>query len=276
MKNYYEILGVHKDAEDFVIRAAYKALAQKYHPDKWKSNLDESSKKMQEINRAYEVLSDKDKRTAYDENLKESYRNKSSDNSYQKKSGKNYSNNLEFFSKNLKKFILSILVISILYFGVQGLKESESTLVVLKCNEQNFMIKDAKDEINYIKITKKFMSNVPYKLYSSNPDFDLKDTPPYLSGISIDYLNTSKLSSLKREHFPPDWYTFLTSDEESKNGLPKLQYVTYLNRSTLKIESKLAGDGTVWSDGKCEFVDFAEFDKDWQSKVRNKQKTLKF
>ena len=276
MKNYYEILGVQKDAEDFVIRAAYKALAQKYHPDKWKSNLDESSKKMQEINRAYEVLSDKDKRTAYDENLKESNSNKSSDNSHQKKTSKNYSNYLEFFSKYFKKIILSILVISILYFAVEGLKESESTLVVLKCNEQLYLVKDAKDEINYIKITKKFMSTVPYKLYSSNPDFDLKDTPPYLTGISIDYVNTSKLSSLKREHFPPDWYTFLTPDEISKNGLPLLQYVIYLNRSTLKIESKLAGDGTVWSDGKCELVDFAEFENDWQSKVKNKQKKFKF
>ena len=38
-KNYYELLGLHYEAEDIVVRAAYKALAQKYHPDKAPSNV---------------------------------------------------------------------------------------------------------------------------------------------------------------------------------------------------------------------------------------------
>lgn len=67
MKNYYRILGVLDDAEDVVIRAAYKALAQRYHPDKWKGSADEANQKMAEINEAYATLSDAQKRRAYDD-----------------------------------------------------------------------------------------------------------------------------------------------------------------------------------------------------------------
>ena len=65
-KDYYRILGVLDDAEDIVIRAAYKALAQRYHPDKWTGNKDEANKRMSEINEAYGVLSDSVKRKQYD------------------------------------------------------------------------------------------------------------------------------------------------------------------------------------------------------------------
>lgn len=69
-KTYYQILGVLEDAEDIVIRAAYKVLAQKYHPDKWVGDPDFANKTMQGIARAYEVLSDKNARNAYDQELK--------------------------------------------------------------------------------------------------------------------------------------------------------------------------------------------------------------
>lgn len=65
-KDYYKILGVLDDAEDIVIRAAYKALAQKYHPDRWKGDVKEADKKMSEINEAYDVLSNPEKRKAFD------------------------------------------------------------------------------------------------------------------------------------------------------------------------------------------------------------------
>ena len=65
-KNYYETLGVLKSADEAVIRAAYKALAQKYHPDKNPHSTEESYKKFIEIQEAYEILSHKEKRKAYD------------------------------------------------------------------------------------------------------------------------------------------------------------------------------------------------------------------
>lgn len=63
-KNFYRILGVSPDSEDVVITAAYKALMRKYHPDK-SSNAD-ATLKAAEINEAYDVLSDPEKREAYD------------------------------------------------------------------------------------------------------------------------------------------------------------------------------------------------------------------
>jgi len=67
MKDYYRILGILPSAEDVVIRAAYRALAQRYHPDKWRGNAAEAETRMKEINEAYGVLSDAKKRAIYDE-----------------------------------------------------------------------------------------------------------------------------------------------------------------------------------------------------------------
>ena len=64
--NYYEILGVPKDAAQSEIKSHYRQLVKELHPDKSK-NYD--SDKMVEINKAYEVLSDKDRRARYDKYL---------------------------------------------------------------------------------------------------------------------------------------------------------------------------------------------------------------
>ena len=65
-KDYYEILGVGKEANDDEIRRAYRKLAQKYHPDRAKGD-SKAEEKFKQINEAYQVLSDKQKRTAYDQ-----------------------------------------------------------------------------------------------------------------------------------------------------------------------------------------------------------------
>lgn len=67
MKNYYEILEVDKNASYEIIEKAYKTLAKKYHPDL--QNSDKSQNKMQQINEAYEILSNDFKRREYDEKL---------------------------------------------------------------------------------------------------------------------------------------------------------------------------------------------------------------
>lgn len=67
-KDYYQILGVLEDADEVVIRAAYKALAQRYHPDKWSGDSDTANKRMSEINEAYKVLSNPIERSRYDSN----------------------------------------------------------------------------------------------------------------------------------------------------------------------------------------------------------------
>src|SRR6266481_2521013 len=65
-QDHYAILGVLPAAEDVVIRAAYRALSQKYHPDVWVGERTEATRRMQQINEAYEVLSNVAKREEYD------------------------------------------------------------------------------------------------------------------------------------------------------------------------------------------------------------------
>lgn len=63
---HYDSLGVSRDAQPEVIKAAYKALASKYHPDKNPNNSD-AEQMMKSINEAYEVLSDPSRRAQYDQ-----------------------------------------------------------------------------------------------------------------------------------------------------------------------------------------------------------------
>ncbi len=63
-RDYYEVLGIPRDATDEEIKRAFRKLAFKYHPDH--NHDDNAGEKFKEVNEAYEVLSDPDKRAAYD------------------------------------------------------------------------------------------------------------------------------------------------------------------------------------------------------------------
>lgn len=65
-KDYYQILGVEKNASQDEIKSAYRKLAKKYHPDLNKDNPD-AADKFKEVNEAYEVLGDEKKRQNYDQ-----------------------------------------------------------------------------------------------------------------------------------------------------------------------------------------------------------------
>lgn len=71
MKNYYEILGVSPNATDKIIRVAYKAQCMEFHPDRYHE--DDATERMQEINEAYEILSDEKKKKSYDEELNNNF-----------------------------------------------------------------------------------------------------------------------------------------------------------------------------------------------------------
>ena len=66
-RDFYEVLGIDKGADEAKIKKAYKRLAMKYHPDR---NADEKAgaeKKFKEVRKAYDVISNPQKRSAYDQ-----------------------------------------------------------------------------------------------------------------------------------------------------------------------------------------------------------------
>ena len=65
-RDYYEVLGIGKDANEAAIKKAFKRLAMKHHPDRNQDN-PESEEKFKEAKEAYDILSDAQKRAAYDQ-----------------------------------------------------------------------------------------------------------------------------------------------------------------------------------------------------------------
>ena len=66
-RDYYEVLGVNKNATDEELKKAYRKLAKKYHPDANPNNRKEAEEKFKELNEAYETLSNPQKRKMYDQ-----------------------------------------------------------------------------------------------------------------------------------------------------------------------------------------------------------------
>ena len=64
---YYEVLGVQKNVSEAELKKAFKRLAMKYHPDRNQDNKDEAEAKFKEAKEAYDILSDAQKRAAYDQ-----------------------------------------------------------------------------------------------------------------------------------------------------------------------------------------------------------------
>jgi len=90
MKDYYEILGVSKNASDAEIKSSYRRLALKWHPDRNKST--DATEKFKEVTKAYEVLSDPEKKKSYDQFGHEAFTNAGSSSASQQNPYSYYSN----------------------------------------------------------------------------------------------------------------------------------------------------------------------------------------
>src|SRR5271168_3914884 len=65
MRDYYEVLGVQRGCDDAALKAAFRKLAMQHHPDR-NGGCEDASARFKEINEAYSVLSDANKRQVYD------------------------------------------------------------------------------------------------------------------------------------------------------------------------------------------------------------------
>ncbi len=109
MKNYYEILEIKETASEEVIKAAYKALVKKNHPDNYRGDSEMMEKNMLLINEAYEVLSDREKRRIYDTECRKNNEFVASNNDMKKSDSEDESEKKGNTQKSKGKIILSVL-----------------------------------------------------------------------------------------------------------------------------------------------------------------------
>jgi curved DNA-binding protein CbpA len=83
-KNYYDILGVKPDASSAEIDQAYKKLSADWHPDKHKANRKEAEAKFHDISEAYDVLSNRNRRSHYDDVSHRTYTNEDADKTFER------------------------------------------------------------------------------------------------------------------------------------------------------------------------------------------------
>lgn len=156
-KTYYDVLQVSPSADPEVIKAAYRSLAQRFHPDKNPGNPD-AEQNLKIINRAYEVLSDPAKRVSYDAALKEEDQNSSTANTSRptKDAGNNKNNSsgangertqttqksekngpeprpwIRFWARNIDYLVVGAIISYVIFhFGQEG-TISEETLLWLE------------------------------------------------------------------------------------------------------------------------------------------------
>ncbi|MDO5382463.1 MAG: J domain-containing protein [Eubacteriales bacterium] len=133
MIDYFQVLNLSQDAEIDVIKASYKALAKKYHPDNKNIPREVSEKRMRLINEAYSVLSDDVKREQYIKKLKSESPNKvESCYREEKNDDKEKSDDFEFGKEEIINNRIMIVIVAFVvicciccffYFGIKEINK---------------------------------------------------------------------------------------------------------------------------------------------------------
>lgn len=122
MIDYFKILKVTEDAEPEIIKASYRALVKKYHPDNKDIPQDVSIQQMQLINEAYDVLSDRNKREKYINELRTQNGTYSSNTDKKNTFTDEESDKNELLHNKIVMVMLVVLAICfmvcIIYFGI--------------------------------------------------------------------------------------------------------------------------------------------------------------
>lgn len=123
-KNYYQILEVSEDASPEAIKKAFRKLAKKYHPDT-NGGDQTAAVRFQEINEAYSILGDEEKKKSYDEKRK--YGDRTTDNSNKGKTAKT-ANPFQGFQANNFKMDFGDMMFEELNKQKQNQKQTDATI----------------------------------------------------------------------------------------------------------------------------------------------------
>ena len=142
MKDYYDILQVSPSAPDEVIKSAYKAMARLYHPDSTKIDKAVSENKMAEINEAYNILGNPQKKKEYDAIYRNAnaYEEKTSENQpHQQATSNNNHNSTSEYTKVQNDYVYNDATEKEESSGISGFFQSLGRSIIrgLEKNQQN-------------------------------------------------------------------------------------------------------------------------------------------
>ena len=184
--DYYELLEISRNASQEVIKNAYRALAKKYHPDTCNYDSEFIEKKMSQINEAYEVLSDVEKRAIYDQELKDkeaalkqeytdSVTNDSKNNNLQTEVATSVHKNTDKKQTIKKEKIKKMVIIGAVAFFIIAILTFIIVSIVIEPSYFNGEEKEQEDIVENVEEQEEKKSNNDFKVDKDNQEYNIKN-----------------------------------------------------------------------------------------------------